>query len=410
MADMTAIEYYDFHGSTQDEGNSFVAELLALTESLKYFKDALVDTTMFNIYTDSDSIVRIINDDKLRMSLVGEVVKNNGKKIKYQDLWAEFIELLNIIRSKTDINIRWVKGHSDQLGNQFADVLATLGLRYALAGVEGITHEVSPQQGYWKYEVEKNPLINLKRLYFRTDDTESKTIYMSNPKEDELIGRRLAESCYAVVNLATEDSVLNTVRSVYGSVMDQYSTLAMVRLDKLYSKRPHQYIAKHGIMALVQKFKKGKFMFNFLDDVLLTEELYPAALSIRAMENFEFLSEVLKNYTTGFSNTDIDYKLFDITDYFYTDETVNADLRLADRVKITKPFDLDGKEVMVDYYINLGIDVLERNSLKRLEKEGTRIYLVVWRSGPTVLNYGTILDCKLGNGIWSNYFSNKIYL
>jgi hypothetical protein len=348
----------------------------------------------------------LINDDKLVSSLNLEITKKNGEKVKFQDEWGVLLTGMATLKDKgVVINIRWVKSHSDYLGNQFADVLATLGLRYSLLGRDTITKDIVDAKGYWKMEVDKNPLINLKRMYFKTNGGTTK-LFMSNPKEDELIGRRLAESCYAVVKLSEPEEVLDTVKLAYTNVVDGYDSIAMVNLVKLYSKRVYPYVKKHGTVAMMQKFKQGKFVFNFLDDDLLTEELFPAALSIRAMDNFEFLNNLLENLDNGVPDK---YVAIDITDYFFKDGVVNPDLRLADRVQVPVKFNLL-EEVEFLASLNLGIDVLDRNSLKKIEKSNVKIQLVVWYSGEKVINYATHLTSDIGTGIWSNYFSNKVFL
>ena len=68
-----------------------------------------------------------------------------------------------------------------------------------------------------------------------------------------------------------------------------------------------------------------------------------------------------------------------------------------------------GKEHDLKVPLILGLDLLPRNNLKRLEDENPSVYLVTWRESETALRYATVIECSLGIGIWSNYFSDTIF-
>jgi hypothetical protein len=57
--------------------------------------------------------------------------------------------------------------------------------------------------------------------------------------------------------------------------------------------------------------------------------------------------------------------------------------------------------------IMLGIDLLDRNSLKRLETHDPKITLLTWRPDDLYFSYATIVKTKTCIGIWSGVFTNQ---
>lgn len=412
--EVNALNYFDIHGSSQLEGNSYLAEALALTKAIEL---ALThdDVEIVNVYTDSDIVTRLINDKTLKI-VDGVPINSKGKPISNPQVILTLLEKVELINKTKTLTVRWVKGHSDFLGNQMSDILASLGTEYALNGREDTNIEVSEPKGYWKYEVEKSDLLNLKRLYFRTDSDTRNVYYMSNPKEDGLMGRRVANSSYSVVILKEEDPAINILRDKFDEVIDIPSLIATVRLDKLYSKQTHKFITKYKGAAIRAKLAKSRaFNLVYLDSEELAEEIYPQALSVRVIDNFNYLHNLLDAYM---QNGKIDGITFDVTGEFYQSVEVKSketkvyrkDLGLADRVSFKRDIPVLDKTVSVEFFANLGLDLPDRNTLKRLETSVEKIALVVWYNSSNIINYGFILKTDKDIGIWSNFFSNKLFI
>lgn len=411
--EVTAVTYFDIYGSSQAEGNSYAAEVLALINALKLILEYEVGAV--SIFTDSEVVVRLINDNNYKI-IDGKPVNIKGKPVSHPELINELLTLVTAVREKTNLSVRWVKGHSDFVGNQFSDVLASLGTEFALNGKTDIKIEKTDAKGYWKYEVDKSSLLNLKRLYFRTDSEDRNVYYMSNPKKDELLGRRTTESCYSVVILKTPDKAIETLRNKFDDVIELPSLVASVRLDKLYSKNVHKNIITHGSSCIRAKLTNGRsFNLIYLDGEDIAEEIYPQALSMRMVDNFNYLKDILDGYNeTG----QIRGKVFDITGEFYELQTVKKEtvrvlrkeVNLTDRVSVVKKIPVKGELVETTIHVNLGLDLPDRNTLKRIESEVEEVALAVWYNSETVVNYGFILKTKEGAGIWSNFFSNKLFL
>ncbi len=90
------------------------AELMAIKEALSWIKQNGNHERRTIIYSDSQSAVKSVNG----------IVANDPISL-------ELLTLLKEVLSKTPVEIRWVKGHSNDTGNEYADYLAREGAKEA---------------------------------------------------------------------------------------------------------------------------------------------------------------------------------------------------------------------------------------------------------------------------------------
>ena len=105
--------------------NSKVHELnttnnkMELTASIRALESIKSSDINVDLYTDSKYVIQGIND-----WIEGWKAKNwktaNKKPVKNVDLWKQ----LDTLNQKFSVNWIWVKGHSDDPGNDMADLLA----------------------------------------------------------------------------------------------------------------------------------------------------------------------------------------------------------------------------------------------------------------------------------------------
>jgi ribonuclease HI len=106
------------HGGEPETTNNRM-ELTAAIEALNALKSA----SAVILYTDSKYVMDGIKDWMPNWKKRGW--KTSARKpVKNKDLW----QLLDEATQRHDINWRWVKGHSDNPGNEKADELANLGV------------------------------------------------------------------------------------------------------------------------------------------------------------------------------------------------------------------------------------------------------------------------------------------
>ena len=87
-----------------------MAEMTAIIEALHHVKTIQTDCKEIDLWTDSRSSIDAI-----------------AAPIIDQPLALEAHDLLLEINKNVQLNLRWVRGHSDNPGNEFADLLARKG-------------------------------------------------------------------------------------------------------------------------------------------------------------------------------------------------------------------------------------------------------------------------------------------
>ena len=87
-------------------------ELLSVIAGLEALKHKNCDVTVFS---DSKYVVEAVEKGWLN-----EWVKKDFKKKKNKDLWLRFLKIYDV----HNVNLVWVKGHSDNIENNRCDVLA----------------------------------------------------------------------------------------------------------------------------------------------------------------------------------------------------------------------------------------------------------------------------------------------
>ena len=113
---ITARAYGGQDGTTNNQ-----MELYAVTQALKYIHEKLHDEFPCTIWSDSQYVVRGINEYYPKWNLQ---MKMGKKLIKNQAFWLELKEVRNLL---TNVEIKWIKGHSGNEYNDIADKLAKEG-------------------------------------------------------------------------------------------------------------------------------------------------------------------------------------------------------------------------------------------------------------------------------------------
>lgn len=147
-------------------------------------------------------------------------------------------------------------------------------------------------------------------------------------------------------------------------------------------------------------------------------EVNPTGLSLRAIEVFNTLEEILDEFINPGNSI---YKLnkHDITKEFYTTAIVKKKTINDLKPEITNTLEKliipvkeqhNGNDVIVNIPIMLDKDTLPRNNLKKIASLNPKISIVTWKESAASINYCVVIECDNGDiGIWSNHYCNKLY-
>ena len=111
---------HEAYGGADNTTNNKM-ELQAVIEALHYMQNNYPDTAAFTIYSDSQYVIKGINDwydgwvIKMRLGL---------KKVKNWDLWTTIGPLS---REFMNGEFKWVRGHDGNKWNEYVDGLAKTG-------------------------------------------------------------------------------------------------------------------------------------------------------------------------------------------------------------------------------------------------------------------------------------------
>lgn len=105
----------------QDETTNNQMEIYAVTQALRCMHDNYHEDIPFTIWSDSEYVVKGVNDywDSWQLQ-----IKRGKKKIKNQEFWQELMSMYHLF---SNAEIRWVRGHNGNEFNEEADKLAKEG-------------------------------------------------------------------------------------------------------------------------------------------------------------------------------------------------------------------------------------------------------------------------------------------
>lgn len=414
------IEAFDFLGSSLHIGTNNKAEILALYHSLNKITE--YNPKQISVFTDSEYLKKGINEWCKIWERNGWV-KPDGVPVINSDEWKQLYQLIKTVKSNNiEFTVDWVRAHGTNLGNIVSDILSVIGMNYSTGGIQRNDYIFKPFKDYWKIKIEKHPFINFKRLYFNTIERFNilGQYFQVDPGcADLIIGKRIPETGFAIVKLKNPDNAIESVKQKQYEIANDQNSIVMMKLDKVYSKEVFRYLEAHGKYCLIDS--KNNLNVTFIDKKSVTVEMNPAGLSMRVIDAFNFLEDLLENFIKLKSETSDRAKLHDVTDIFFNKEVnkkgnavktvLKNDINIGMEkftVTIEEQYNRENKKIPIP--LILGIDLLPRNNLKRLEDLNPKIYIITWREFEDCLRYAVVIECDDGVGIWSNFFSDRIYL
>lgn len=419
------ISYIDFIGSELGEGSNNKAELLAFYNSVTRL--LLENITEFTIIADSEYLVKGVTT-YLKNWHSNNYIKSDGNRVANVDIWSNIHALLKELEEKEiKLDLMWIKGHNGHLGNVQADMYASIGVNMSSKGIKETIFNLTAVKGYWKPDVERHPFLNFNRIYFNTlrESNTSGIYYQSNPskKVEFMIGKRLPATSFSVIRLTEPDLIIEDIRNLQCDLTNGFNVIASIKLDQVYNALTYKFLNEFGPHCLVKD--RRNFNLNFIDNKPVTVEMNPVGLTYRAIEAFNYLDDALDQYLEhkeGRATKPDHIFHHDITDQFFNKETktvkkeeveilvIKPELMATTDMTLTIKQPWKDKEVELKIPYILGLDTLTRNGLKKIESENPTITLYVWFECEISMRYATIITCDSGKGIWSNFFSDKIFL
>lgn len=396
------IKYFDMVTSIPTTTNNR-AEVTALINALESL--ATLDLSVINIHIDSTYTIGML--EKAMKNRENTIVNANV------DLYKRLLTIVTKCKeSKIKLYVHHVKGHSNNLGNDRADVLANIGTNIATTDESSTNMIYSDSKKYWTYVEDVSPMITHTRCLFNSKEIHNTvgTYYLADPGPNELLlGKRISETGLSIVKLNESDSIIECIKEKQFLMSNGFNSIIMLPIDRVYHKSVYGLLTSFKGHCLVKNKRFNSL--NFVNGSAMTTEVNPTGLSLGAIEAFNVLEEVFSNYINKNSTT---HNAIDITEQLYTtEEKKNKSITV-----LKKELSVGEKQIDVSVLLNdsnieiplvLGVDIASRNKLKRLESYTPVVKLVLWSIGPSSFRYCTIIETSLGSGIWSNYYADRIF-
>ena len=418
LTEVKALSYVNGFGSYAFNITNNVGELAGVVNGLDYaLRCAVKKVTLF---TDS----RYVMEGATKW-LAGwkrnNWLKSDGQPVANQTHWLDLDEKYQALKdSGAQVKIEWLKGHSVHMGNHLADKHATIANLYARRGEQRTEFSTEPVEGYWAPKNERHPFVCQRRIYFCTRPGSSvpgEYHLGEHGKDDELIGKRMADGAYSFVSLRTPEPFIEMMRVKQEQLAQGDEAIIMGRLDKLYEPGTHADLLRFGEICMHQPSVRKLDMHVLPQSRVehdkaaaqgepLTKELRPPLLAMRAVEAVNVLHGVLATWRDPAQTSLV---TTDITAVFYEQSTKGAALRPEyvvgfNTLTVMVSHPLSEEAVKIELY--LGIDLPERNALKRLEKYQPRVYIVTWKESEQSFRHATVIEAEGDYGIWAGVHSN----
>jgi ribonuclease HI len=421
--EVTPIHYIDGYGSFISDITNNVAEIEAATQACRH--GAQFDIETFVLYTDSEHVVNGVNSWAPNWEKNGWL-KPDGTPPANVENWKGLLKAYRALLERgVKVEFAWVKAHTDNslvhddiLGNIQADRLATAGVMASRMKQSINSIQVTAADSYWKFAPEKHPFINNRRMYFNTVPEYIKPgeYYLGeHGKDDDVFGKRVADGAFAVVKLTMPDPVLEMIRNHQAAVAAGMDSIIMARLDEVFKPEIYQELLEMGPHA-IQQPNPYRLDLLCLNKQPLTREFKPPKLAMRAVENISELAEKLELYL----KKDPSVVVTDLTSTLYeTSEKKAKKGEVLTQVKLKPEYNVGYAALQVDAHyetadgiktapvtLTLGIDMLDRNALKRLEDRHPKVSLITWLEAPGIFRYATVIEAGSDKGIWAGVYSN----
>jgi ribonuclease HI len=444
--EVTPVKYFDAFGTIPHASNNG-AEVLAAAHAL--WRISEYDVKNIVLKTDSKYVITGATDylPKWKMN---NWCKSDGAPVSNIDHW-KFLDkhMGNLQTAGVKVTFEWVKGHNGDHGNEMADKYATIGALASGAGQDKVMTQISEPDSYWKDEEESHPLIAHRSMYFVTnpDTLVRGEYYLGNHgKDDELLGKRMADGTYSYVQLEKPDPYINLLINKQMQISGTEDNVILVRLDALLSAKTRKDLMTFGEDMLIPVGAKRRQaqdlkLVGGSDEEPISTRLSPPLIAMRAFEAVNFLKGMFLQWKEGKLE---DVYQTDITSYFYDDEKkapkkgeepvvvgkkIKADFTSANSGIAVKancaPTLTEGTlctlgaqtltnktliDDRLDIELMVNIDIPSRNVFKRIEKLDPKVTLLVWKEADRAYRYATIIEAKGGQAIWCGYYSNYKYL
>lgn len=419
----TVIEYIDAFGKVDGRATNNTAELTAAIEGFRIALESGAQSLVMR--PDSEYVIKGLTQ-WVHKWIKANWIKTDGNPRENKELWLSLVDY----KKRWDdrgykFKIEWVKGHSNDIGNDKADVNAVRG--GCGTSVEPIQVKLAADKVNKLKKKPISPLLLETRMVFginsglvadgvyytynlgRMHNAGSKprdTAKDKLAKADLLFGRRISEATFSVYKAKELDEYLESIKQIHTETLGtDIPELGIINLANACKASYRQTIETMGVTGLLR-----------FDDIyalatpemgLISKTLNPPRMANDAVFEFNNMERRLTDYIDGKLGSSVD--VIDITSDFY--EVVEGKKTVTQLKKtITQntthldvPVKYKGQKVNVK--LCLALDIPSRNQLNRIACEGVKVELLVIPLGPCAYSYSTVITAEDGHAIFGSPYA-----
>lgn len=437
---VTPTRFINLCGSLEVISTNNAAELLGMINALEYIYKIHKDEELRKavIWCDSQYVVKSLHEYLPRWKK-RNMTKPTGEPIPNKEYWMVLDEVYTRVSNLEQLylQIKWIKGHSGEIGNEVADKLATMAAHNSYQAGKGYVtaypfKEIESDERFFKDSETIHPFLRSQRLYFNPEKSPNDGSYylaeLGHQVPDTRLGKELGHSSLAIVRLNKADPVIEEIKQLQKEwiIRKNWMTdcIAGIMLDAISSAKNYNAFSTFKDLTVFLPYdQRPDLFYDNKPDAQLTMVMVPPYLSMRAFENYFDMENRLDKFIKG-TSTD---QVFDITDAFYrkkyrkgkgnVDVFVGMELKKEIDTKLpcieykAKIKDKDGKEVDKIITLTLGIDTPNRNPLKKIEELNPTVNLLVYTVDGRMWHYCTVITTPTGEcGIWEAPYSANFLL
>lgn len=414
--------------TTMKMATNNVAELSGIIEVLEYLNANHEDVKYINIFTDSNYAIVIVR------GIIGGLLGGyNYSPNANKEVVEELTRAVNkVISNGVKIDMRWVKGHSNNLGNIKADLLADIGREYTTTGFAVNIKTYMPKDYYSGVKINSIVLDNIDKIVDaavldRLDNNKSIT-YGIKQKDLNSNGKFVIPSSYVITGINPKEnkeldniiSDLNKIPTINNNNYDKnYSwkkqhgnswknnykaeqsseeKATIINLKDITSTDVSPYIDKYGIDK-VCSYKHNRYKFFGESDITL------ARISDDKLR-FKIIYDLYTMYNDMFGEKNIldSAKIIDITEFILS----RLDKNDKDKKSVHKhqeEIKYENKDILI--LIKFGVYLPDKNIIKKLKGKLEKIELYLFKDKFYIMLTLKDKDFILYNNPVSTYMTKK---
>lgn len=361
--------------------------------TVKEFTPSYIKSLSYRIVKDSTGRESLTELNKLLESIDNDIVYCLSPEYK------KYIEDRGIVRNhpgklifdKID-NITFINTLRDELLNiDYTDDYINIDLDEYLKSKLVLDDLIDTNQIFF------NKTAPTDRYYsYRNKETISKrdSIGLDVPKSRIVLGKNSSTNIYSIIKVKPLEEISELYNKWESNL--EYDLYGIMMLDNLCKTKNIFY--RDNLI-----FRDTPRRIDSPTNDTLISEIKPAGLAFYGFKTFDYLDTILDDYLSEGDNV-VKQSTVDITNMIYED----SDIKHDNGFHIDYKYSTNGKEYMIK--LISGLDMPDRNRLKRLIKKNVKIKLIIINEDNIMCRHYVIVDCEDGQLLICNYPANMTLL